>query len=225
MKTGKRAFQILIVDDHPLIRVGVTALLSRQPDLEVCGEAIDVGEAIAQVELLHPDLMILDMSLQSGTGLDVIKQLRQTRGNGSGAGLKILVHSMYEDSVYAERVLQAGANGYLNKGEPPDVLLTAIRRILSGKVYLSPQMTERVLERSIGQRPQAGIDPIHQLTDRELEIFRMIGEAMATRNIAERLFLSVNTVETHRSNIKKKLGISNAPELNQRAVKWVLENG
>ena len=113
MKTGKRAFQILIVDDHPLIRVGVTALLSRQPDLEVCGEAIDVGEAIAQVELLHPDLMILDMSLQSGTGLDVIKQLRQTRGNGSGAGLKILVHSMYEDSVYAERVLQAGANGYL----------------------------------------------------------------------------------------------------------------
>jgi len=222
MKTDKKSFKILIVDDHPLIRVGVTALLSRQSDLEVCGEAIDVDEAIAQVERLQPDLMILDMSLQSGTGLDVIKRLRQTSGSNS---TRILVHSMYEDSVYAERVLQAGANGYVNKGESPDVLLTAIRRILSGKVYLSPQMTDRILERSIGQRSQVGVDPIQQLTDRELEIFRMIGEAVPTRDIAEQLFLSVNTVETHRSNIKKKLGVSNAPELSQRAVQWVLENG
>ena len=165
------------------------------------------------------------MSLQSGTGLDVIKQMRQAPGSGEGTRTKILVHSMYEESVYAERVLQAGANGYVNKAESPDVLLTAIRRILSGKVYLSPQMTDRILERSIGQRPQACADPIQRLTDRELEIFRMIGEAHATREIAEQLFLSVNTVETHRSNIKKKLGISNGPELNQRAVQWVLENG
>ncbi len=222
MKTDKNAFKILIVDDHPLIRVGVTALLSRQTDLEVCGEAIDVDEAIEQVVRLQPDLMILDMSLRSGTGLDVIKRLRQT---SSSNGTRILVHSMYEDSVYAERVLHAGANGYVNKGESPDVLLTAIRRILSGKVYLSPQMTDRMLERSVGQRPHVGVDPIQQLTDRELEIFRMIGEAVPTREIAEQLFLSVNTIETHRSNIKKKLGVSNAPELSQRAVKWVLENG
>lgn len=225
MKSDRNTFKILIVDDHPLIRVGMTALLSRQRDMEVCGEATDADEAIAQVARLQPDLMILDMSLQSGTGLDVIKQVRQAPGSGRGARTKILVHSMYEESVYAERVLQAGANGYVNKGESPDVLLTAIRRILSGKVYLSPQMTDRILERSIGQRPQAGEDPIQRLTDRELEIFRMIGEAHATREIAEQLFLSVNTVETHRSNIKKKLGISNAPELNQRAVQWVLENG
>lgn len=222
MKTDKNAFKILIVDDHPLIRVGVTALLSRQTDLEVCGEAIDVDEAIEQVVRLQPDLMILDMSLRSGTGLDVIKRLRQT---SSSNGTRILVHSMYEDSVYAERVLHAGANGYVNKGESPDVLLTAIRRILSGKVYLSPQMTDRMLERSVGQRPHVGVDPIQQLTDRELEIFRMIGEAVPTREIAEQLFLSVNTIETHRSNIKKKLGVSNAPELSQRAVQWVLENG
>jgi len=222
MKTDKKAFKILIVDDHPLIRVGMTALLSRQSDLEVCGEAIDIDEAIAQVARLQPDLMILDMSLQSGTGLDVIKRLRQTSGCNR---TRILVHSMYEDSVYAERVLQAGANGYLNKGESPDVLLTAIRRILSGKVYLSPQMTDRMLERSIGQCSQVAVDPIQQFTDRELEIFRMIGEAQPTRVIAEQLFLSVNTIDTHRSNMKKKLGASNGTELNQRAVQWVLENG
>ena len=222
MKTDRKAFKILIVDDHPLIRVGMTALLSRQSDLEVCGEAIDIDEAIAQVARLQPDLMILDMSLQSGTGLDVIKRLRQTSGNN---GTRILVHSMYEDSVYAERVLQAGGNGYVNKGETPDVLLTAIRRILSGKVYLSPPMTERMLERSIGQHPHGCADPIQQLTDRELEIFRMIGEAQPTRVIAEQLFLSVNTIDTHRSNMKKKLGASNGTELNQRAVQWVLENG
>jgi DNA-binding NarL/FixJ family response regulator len=222
MKADRKVFRILIVDDHPLIRVGVTALLSRQPDLDCCGEAISVDEAVEQVEKLKPDLMVLDMSLQSGTGLDVIKRLRQKSGSN---GTRILVHSMYEDSVYAERVLQAGASGYVNKGEAPDVLLTAIRRILSGKVYLSPAMTDRMLERSIGQCPQIGVDPIQQLTDRELEIFRMIGEAATTRNIAEQLFLSVNTVETHRSNIKKKLGIRNAPELNKRAVQWVLENG
>lgn len=222
MKTDKKAFKILIVDDHPLIRVGVTALLSRQSEMVVCGEAIDVDEAIEQVVRLQPDLMILDMSLRSGTGLDVIKRLRQTSGCN---GTRILVHSMYEDSVYAQRVLQAGANGYLNKGESPDVLLTAIRRILSGKVYLSPQMTDRMLERSIGQCPQVGVDPIQQLTDRELEIFRMIGEAQPTRVIAEQLFLSVNTIDTHRSNMKKKLGVNNGTELNQRAVQWVLENG
>ncbi len=150
MTSHQKAFKILIVDDHPLIRVGVAALLSRQPDLEVCGEATSADEAIAQVARLHPDLIILDISLRSGTGMDVIKQLRQVPANGNSAAIRILVHSMYEDSLYAERVLQAGANGYLNKSESPDVLLTAIRRILAGKVYLSPRMTERFLERSVG---------------------------------------------------------------------------
>jgi DNA-binding NarL/FixJ family response regulator len=226
MKSHNQPFRVLIVDDHPLIRVGLTALLSRQPDLEVCGEATDVDDAIAQVVRLYPDLIILDISLKSGTGLDVIKRLRNGQvGNGRPDGAKILVHSMYEDSLYAERVLQAGAMGFVNKAESPDVLLAAARRILSGKVYLSPAMTERLLERAVGHRPQVGLDPTQQLTDRELQIFRMIGEAYSTRKIAKELFVSVSTVESHRANIKTKLGVKSAPELNQRAVQWVLENG
>ena len=223
MKNNRKPVKVLIVDDHPLIRVGLIALLSRQPDMEVCGEATDVDEAVAQVARLHPDLIILDISLHSGTGLDVIKRLRQ--GQGGNSGVKILVHSMYEDSLYAERVVQAGAMGFVNKSESPDVLLAAGRRILSGKVYLSPAMTERLLDRAIGHRPQVGVDPAHQLTDRELQIFKMIGEAHSTSRIAKELFLSVSTVESHRANIKTKLGVKSAPELNQRAVQWVLENG
>ena len=226
MKTKNKPCKILIVDDHPLIRVGLTALLSRQSDLEVCGEAIDADEAIAQVARLHPDLLILDISLRSGTGLDVIKRLRQGQGgNGHPNDAKILVHSMYEDSLYAERVLQAGAMGFVNKAEVPDVLLSAIRRILSGKVYLSPAMTERLLDRAVGHRPQVGIDATEQFTDRELQIFKMIDEAYSTQQIAKALFLSVSTVESHRANIKLKLGVKSAPELNQRAVQRVLENG
>lgn len=225
MKSNNQPCRVLIVDDHPLIRVGLTALLSRLPDLEVCGEATDADEAIAQVARLHPDLIILDISLKSGTGLDVIRRLRQGQGgNGHPDSPKILVHSMFEDSLYAERVLQAGAMGFVNKAESPVVLLAAARRIISGKVYLSPAMTERLLDRAVGHRPQIGFDPTQQLTDRELQIFRMIGEAYSTRKIAKKLFLSVSTVESHRANIKMKLGVKSAPELNQRAVQWILEN-
>lgn len=186
---------------------------------------MDVDEAVAQVASLHPDLIILDISLKSGTGLDVIKRLRQGQGSGGNGGVKILVHSMYEDSLYAERVVQAGAMGFVNKSESPDVLLAAVRRILSGKVYLSPAMTERLLDRAVGHHPHVGVDPAQQLTDRELQIFKMIGEAHSTSRIAKELFLSVSTVESHRANIKTKLGVKSAPELNQRAVQWVLENG
>lgn len=223
MKSTPKPFRVLIVDDHPLIRMGVTALLTQQPDMEVCGEAIDVDEAVAQVALLHPDLIILDISLKSGTGLEVIKRLRQ--GQSGNGGVRILVHSMFEDSLYAERVLQAGAMGFVNKAESPDVLMAAARRILSGKVYLSPAMTERLLDRAVGHRPKVGVDPTLQFTDRELQIFKLIGEAYSTQKIAKELFLSVSTVESHRANIKMKLGVKSAPELNQRAVQWVLENG
>lgn len=226
MKSRNKPFKILIVDDHPLVRVGLTALLSQQPDLDVCGEATDVDEVIAQVARLHPDLVILDISLKCGTGLDVIKQLRQRQGgNDHPHDAKILVHSMYEESLYAERVLQAGAMGFLHKGEAPDKLLIATRQILSGKVYLSPAMTERLLDRAVGHRPQVTVDATQQFTDRELQIFKMIGEAYSTRKNAKALFLSISTVESHRANIKMKLGVKSAPELNQRAVQWVLENG
>ena len=132
---------------------------------------------------------------------------------------------MYEDSLYAERVLQAGAMGYVNKQESAETVLSAIRRVLSGKVYLSPELTQRLLDRSVGQTTQPYSAVVDRLTDRELEIFHLIGEAISTGAIAERLIVSVNTIETHRQNIKKKLGIKNAAELSQRAVQWVLENG
>lgn len=225
MKPRNKQFQILIVDDHPLIREGMSTMLSRQDDLAVCGEASDVDSALDQIAKLNPDLVILDMSLKSGTGLDVIKQLRSNKSGYADRTTPILVHSMYEDSLYAERVLQAGAMGYVNKQESAETVLSAIRRVLSGKVYLSPQITQRLLDRSVGCQPKLYAEISDQLTDRELEIFRLIGEAVPTGAIAERLFISVNTIETHRQNIKKKLGIKNAAELGQRAVQWVLEQG
>lgn len=200
-------------------------MLSRQDDLAVCGEAPDADSALAQIAKLNPDLVVLDMSLKSGTGLDVIKQLRSNKNGNADRTTPILVHSMYEDSLYAERVLQAGAMGYVNKQESPETVLSAIRRVLSGKVYLSPELTQRLLDRSVGHQSQPYAVISDRLTDRELEIFRLIGEAVPTRAIGERLFLSVHTIEAHRQNIKKKLGIKNASELSQRAVQWVLENG
>jgi len=225
MKPGTTRSRILIVDDHPLIREGMSAMLTRQEDLIVCGEASDADSALAQIAKLNPDLVILDMSLKSGTGLDVIKQLRSNKNGNADRTTAILVHSMYEDSLYAERVLQAGAMGYVNKQESPETVLSAIRRVLSGKVYLSPELTQRLLDRSVGHQAHLYAGTSDRLTDRELEIFRLIGEAVPTGAIAERLFLSVHTIETHRQNIKKKLGIKNAAELSQRAVQWVLENG
>ncbi|MEJ7591539.1 MAG: response regulator transcription factor [Planctomycetaceae bacterium] len=170
----------------------------------------------------------LDISLKAGTGLDVIKQLRpaqRARDNNGSVAVKILVHSAHDDSLYAERVLQAGAMGYINKQEAPELLEAAARRILSGKVYVSPQIAERLLNRAIGHRSQPVTDGIASLSDRELQVFRLIGKAVASRRIAEQLFISVHTVETHRENIKKKLGLKTGPELSQRAVQWVLENG
>jgi len=227
MNSRNKRFRILIVDDHPLIREGVAAMLGRQSDLEVCGEASDVNEAIAQVTLLNPDLVILDISLKAGTGLDVIKQLRPAQrdgGKNSSAGVKILVHSAHDDSLYAERDLQAGAMGYINKQEAPEQLITAVRRVLSGKIYVSPQIAERLLDRAIGHRSRPVVDGVESLSDRELQVFQLIGEAVASGKIAAKLFISVHTVETHRENIKKKLGLKTGPELSQRAVRWVLEN-
>lgn len=225
MKTSLTPYSIVIVDDHPLIRAGITALLSRQSDLQICGEAGDADEAVELITRVQPDLVILDMSLRSGTGMDVIRRLNSAPGRRADGAVRILVHSMYEDSIYAERVLEAGAMGYLNKNEDSTQLLVAIRRILSGKVYLSPAMTDHLLHHAIGHRGPAETNDVERLTDRELQVFRMIGEAIPTRRIAEQLFLSVHTVESHRENIKKKLGLSSGSELNKRAFQWVLENG
>lgn len=212
--------RILIVDDHPAIREGLSVRISGQTDLEVCGEAADIEDALAKVKQLKPDLVIVDISLASGNGLDLIKQIKSHH-----AAVRTLVHSMYDDSLYAERSLQAGAQGYVNKREAPDTMLVAIRQVLTDKIYLSPQMTERLLGRAAGRNVNFEESPVRQLSDRELEIFQLIGQGLTTGAIASQLYLSVHTIDTHREKIKAKLKLKNAAELARAAVQWTLENG
>ena len=217
---GRKAVKILIVDDHPIVREGLAARIARQPDLVVCGEAEDVADALELVKTTQPDLIIVDLSLKSGQGLDLIKRVKARFEDA-----KMLVSSMYDESLYAERALRAGALGYINKQEMSDKIVDAIRQVMDGKIYLSPPMTERLLQRAVGAAPQLVQSPIESLSDRELEVFKMIGTGKTTRQIAEELHLSVKTVETHRENIKTKLDIPNSAELSREAVQWVMENG
>jgi DNA-binding NarL/FixJ family response regulator len=216
---GQRAVKILIVDDHPIVREGLAARIARQPDLTVCGEAEDVADALELVKTAGPDLIIVDLSLKTGQGLDLIKKIK-ARGDNT----KMLVSSMYDESLYAERALRAGAMGYINKQEMSEKIIDAIRHVLDGKIYLSPQMTERLLQRAVGTATQLTQSPTEALSDRELEVFTFIGQGKTTRQIAGELHLSVKTIETHRENIKSKLNIPNSAELSREAVRWVMEN-
>lgn len=211
--------QILIVDDHPMVRRGLSDMLSREPGLKVCAEASHAGEALEKASAARPDLIIIDLSLQEGSGLELIKQIR-----AQSSDVKMLVVSMHDEKLFAERALHAGAQGYINKGASPEEFIQAIRSVLKGKVYLSPQMTERVLERCVDQdSAELSASPIESLTDRELEVFLLIGQGLTTRQIAEHLSLSVKTIETHRDSIKQKLNVRTGAELNRQAVAWSLE--
>ena len=210
--------KVAIVDDHPMVREGLTARISRYADLEICGEAADVAEAIDLVQRTDPDLVIVDISLKSGNGIDLIKQIKSQNER-----VKMLVSSMHDESLYAERALRAGAMGYINKQEMPEKLIEAIRHVLAGKVYLSPQMAERMLNRSLGRGGPAESSPLQKLSDRELEVFELIGQGLSTRAIANQLSRSVHTIETHREKIKVKLNLTSGAELQQRAVQWMLE--
>ena len=211
----KRA-QIMIVDDHPLVREGLAARIFAQPDLKVCAEAAGVDEALALLRFSTPDLMIVDLALRNGHGLDLIKQIRQT-----GSRTRILVVSAYEESLYAERAMRAGADGYINKQEAQEEIIDAIRTVLRGERFLSHEMTQRLVGRAVGgkRRPEG----IEGLSDREMEIFELIGRGKSTRAIAEQLHLSIHTIESHRENIRAKLNLRNGSELVQHAVQWVLE--
>ncbi len=210
--------RILIVDDHPLVRTGFAQLIGDCPDLEVCGEAGDMAEALKQIEATSPDLAIIDLSLAGGSGLDLIERIKSRHGD-----ILMLVASMHDETLYAERVLAAGARGYINKQEAQDRIIQAIRHVLSGRVYLSQQMTDRLLSGMV----DAGGDKrdIDSLSNRELQVFELIGQGVATSQMAEQLNLSVKTIETHQAHIKKKLGLGSAHELTQRAIRWVLEQG
>ena len=218
LKPPKR-IQILIVDDHPLIREGLTARISAQADLEVCGEAEGVEEALAEFKAHDPDLVLVDISLKNGHGLELIKQIKL-----HDPETKMLVISAYDESFYAERALRAGALGYISKQECRENVITAIRTVLDGRRYLSPQMTDQLLGMAVAGRETSSASPVEKLTDRELEVYQLIGQAQTTSGIAKQLHLSPHTIDSHREKIKAKLGLKNGAELTRHALQWVLEN-
>jgi DNA-binding NarL/FixJ family response regulator len=215
--TSARA-RVLIVDDHEMLRHGIRLMLGQQKDLEVCAEASDEASAIRQYRSLTPDLVIVDVSLRSGNGIDLIKRLKTVDANA-----RILVYSMHDEQVYAERALRAGAMGYVTKQNPARAILQGIRDILRGKLHFSEELTQRVLERVAANEPISQSSAIDNLSDRELEVFEMIGRGLTTRAIADRLHLSPRTVDTYRERLKIKLVLANAAELHFRAVQWVLK--
>ena len=208
--------RILIVDDHPLVRAGFAQLIGDCPDLEVCGEAADMAEALRQVDLAPPDLVIIDLSLAGGSGLDLIEHIKSRDSN-----ILMLVASMHDETLYAERVLAAGARGYINKQEAQDSIIRAIRQVLGGKVYLSEAMTERTLAGMVDSHTEKR--DIERLSNRELQVFELIGQGVPSSQIASQLNLSIKTIETHQANIKRKLRLKSAHELNQHAIRWVMD--
>jgi DNA-binding NarL/FixJ family response regulator len=211
--------KLLIVDDHPIVRRGLTELLAREPDIEVCGGADNVADALKEVEAFHPDLVVVDMSLGDSHGIELITEIKARYPD-----VKTLVWSMFDEKMFAERAVRAGAMGYVNKKEPIENVLHAIRQVLAGEMYLSPRMTQRLVRRACGSGTLQG-DPIQTLSDRELQVFEMLGQGMTAKHIARQLKLSPKTIEAHREKIKAKLDLKNAAELSRRAVLWVLENG
>jgi DNA-binding NarL/FixJ family response regulator len=210
--------RIFIVDDHSSVRDGLALRIGLNADLVVCGEADSEEEAFMLVKQSSPDLVLIDISLKKGNGLELIKRIR-----AFDPAMKMLVVSGFQESLYAERACRAGAMGYLNKQESSVRLIEAIRTVLAGERFLSPAVTRRLINQVLGVR-DATKSPIENLTNRELEIFRMIGEGITSSAIAERLFISTHTIDTHRENIKRKLDIRNAAELSRIAVQWLLEN-
>lgn len=212
----KRKHRVFLVEDHPVTREGLAQLLNQQPDLEVCGQAGSAREASSALEKLSTDLMIVDISLGGTSGIELIKDL-----SARHPALRVLVLSTHDESLYAERSLRAGARGYVMKHEPTENVMGAIRLILRGGIYLSERMQGSVLHKvADGSTGTAGSD-LDQLSDRELEIFQLIGRGRTTARIATDLHVSVSTVETHRAHIKEKLRLANATELVRRAVEWV----
>jgi len=215
-KTTKSKRRILLVDDHAIVREGFAEVIKTHASLTVCGEAESAAEAMTAVERLKPDLVVVDLSLQGGSGLDLIKNLKSLHPL-----LPMLVLSMHDEAVYAERALRAGALGYVMKRQDSATLLRAIREVLEGRIFLSPVMRERMLQKVAGGMTQTTDSGAVKFTDRELEVLQLIGEGRTTRQIAQKLHLSISTVETHRAHIKEKLNVGNGPELIRAAVEWV----
>jgi DNA-binding NarL/FixJ family response regulator len=212
-KTKKR---ILIVDDHPMMREGLAQLISHQPDLVVCGEAENAPQAVAAVQNLRPDLVLADITLPGRNGIELIKDVQAVV-----PGMAVLVISMHDEAIYAERVLRAGGRGYIMKQEGGKKIMQAIREVLSGQIFVSETISAKILETFSRGGSQVAKSPIERLTDREFEVFQLVGRGLGRREIAQQLHLSVRTAEVHRANIKKKLELKSSSEMIRFAVRWV----
>lgn len=214
-RPGKQ--RIFLVDDHPVTREGLARLINLEADLEVCGEASAAARAVPEIAARKPDLVIVDVSLTTGpSGLELLKDLAARHPR-----LRMLALSTHDEKLYAERALRAGARGYVMKQEPTESVMRAIRKILDGEVYLSPAMNERMLCKLTAPRSQPLASEIEALSDRELEVYRLLGQGLGTRQVAANLHVSVSTVETYRAHIKEKLRLGSASELVRHAVEWV----
>jgi DNA-binding NarL/FixJ family response regulator len=220
MAAKKNITKILIVDDHPLLRQGITQLINEERDMHVCAEADDSGKAMDSIAANNPDVVILDISLKGASGIELLKNVKVRFPD-----VLVLILSMHDESVYAQRALRAGAAGYIMKQEATERVLIALRKVLNGEVYLSEELGSRMLNRLVGGRGSITGSPIEELSDRELEVFGLIGQGHGTRPIAEKLHLSVKTVESHRAHIKEKLNLKNANELVHHAIQWVQSEG
>jgi hypothetical protein len=207
--------RILIVDDHPMMRNGLAQLINNESGLKVVAEADTAGQAIDLAAKQKFDLALLDISLPDKSGLELIKDLRALQPE-----LPILVVSMHDEMIYAERVLRAGGRGYIMKQAGGEKFLGAIRQVLAGQIFVSDKMSARILEIFSGRQSKTSSSPVQKLSDREFEVFQLIGQGIGTRDLAAQLHLSVKTVEVHRANIKKKLNLKSAPDLVRQAVRW-----
>lgn len=210
--------RILVVDDHPVVRRGIVGTLNAEKDFEVCAEAGNSDQAIEAVREHRPHIALVDLALGEDSGLELIKVIKSLHEH-----IAILVVSIHDESLYAERVLKAGALGYINKQEALDHIVAAVRRVLSGKVYLSPEMADRMLHQMAAGVKPGEQSPLQRLSDRELEVYRMLGEGKGTRDIAEALSLSMKTIETYREHIKDKLNLADSNEMICHAARWVAE--
>jgi len=208
--------RVFLVEDHPVTLQGLALLLNQEADLTVCGQAATVGKALSAIEAAKPDLVVVDIALPGRDGIELIKELTSFHPE-----LPTLVLSTLDEGIYAERSLRAGARGYVMKEEAVDLLLLAVRQVLAGDVYLSEAMRSHLFQKSLNQATPATVLGVEQLTDRELEVFRLIGQGVGTRQIAKDLGVSSSTVETHRTNMKRKLGAPRAPDLMRQAVAWL----
>ncbi|HAR95510.1 MAG TPA: DNA-binding response regulator [Deltaproteobacteria bacterium] len=211
--------RVLIVDDHPILRKGLSMMINQEPDLVVCGEAEDAHKAMELIERVKPDMVIVDISLPGVDGVELLKNIRTRFGD-----LPALVVSMHDESLFAERALRAGARGYIMKQEALDDVLTAIRRVLNGEIFVSSKITTRMLEKLVEADVRKGNSPLDLLSDRELTVLRLIGQGLGTRQIADNLHLSVKTIESYRMHLKEKLKLTSGTDLLKYAIQWVQNN-